>query len=534
MATKVSFIIIAQDQYSRVANRIKNATKGMQRKFTDLNKTTTRLSAKMRAFRMQLSKVDRKMKEMQRGLFHRFSKGMRNVGAGMTVGVTLPIALMFKSFKDAARDAEETRSKFATVFRSISNESEMVADNFAKNFGLAGTESRKLLGDTADLLSGFGFTQESSLDLSKQVNELAVDLASFTNIEGGAAQASAALTKALLGERESIKTLGIAILEADVKARVAKLGKEGMTFATMRQAKAFATLQLATEQSKNAIGDFARTSASLANQERITAARIQDMKEAMGKILLPVALKLTKAIARMAEWFTNLSPRMQKIILITAGVVAVVGPLLLVLGAVLTMLPLMAAGWSMMAVAVNAALWPILAIGAAFYAGWKIGKFLSDWLQTLPGYIAVVDAVFWALTNPLEAVTCLWEKLTGWVSGLITEFLEIPGVTEGIAVAMDLLLLPITAVTEGFKVLWDFGGKVGQVISDLAGGALDSLLSLFGIENFEGELNTSAFSRSDVNVNMNAPPGVVKEVQTRTTGSNPGLNIGVNMQESLS
>ena len=128
----------------------------------------------------------------------------------------------------SARDAEETFSKFGTVFKSVTAQAEKSATLLAQSYGLSSVKAKQLLADTGDLLSGFGFTGAAALDLSTQVNELAVDLASFTNFSGGAAGASAALTKAILGERESAKSLGIAIQEADVQARVFQLTQQNL------------------------------------------------------------------------------------------------------------------------------------------------------------------------------------------------------------------------------------------------------------------------------------------------------------------
>src|SRR5690554_1029718 len=113
--------------------------------------------------------------------------------------------------KNLARDADEIRSKFDQVFISIKEGANEIADSFSKNFGLAGSTARDLLSQTGDLLIGFGFTEQQALDLSLQINELAQDLTSFTNFEGGAKDASLSLTKALLGETESAKKLGIVI-----------------------------------------------------------------------------------------------------------------------------------------------------------------------------------------------------------------------------------------------------------------------------------------------------------------------------------
>jgi len=184
-----------------------------------------------------------------------------------------------------ASDAQETFSKFSTTFRDVSKEAEGVAKSFSKNFGLSELAAKKLLSSTGDLLIGFDFTGEAALDLSKQVNELAVDLGSFQNVSSE--RASEALTKALLGETESAKSLGIVIRQntQEFRDNVAEIVKtQGVT---EQQAKSIEILRQATEQSKNAIGDFARTQKSFANQSKILKARLTDLGVTLGSALLP-------------------------------------------------------------------------------------------------------------------------------------------------------------------------------------------------------------------------------------------------------
>lgn len=214
-------------------------------------------------------------------------QALKSIGiAALAVGAARAIGRMSGNLVRAASDAEETANKFGVTFRGINSQAEATASNLAENFGLAQDEAQSLLANTGDLLTGFGFTRESALDLSTQVQELAVDLASFTNVEGGAQQASQALTKALLGERESIKTLGIAITEADI-GRLAE--EKGITGELTRQQKAALTLELAIRQSGNAIGDFERSQASFANQSRIAESRVRDISVSLGQGLLPFA-----------------------------------------------------------------------------------------------------------------------------------------------------------------------------------------------------------------------------------------------------
>jgi hypothetical protein len=243
----------------------------------------------------QVQKKGQQISKESEGFFKRMKKGWL-IFAGVLTGVVVG---GFTKLIGAASRAQETLSKFNTVFRDVKKEADATAKNLARNFGLSAMAARQLLSDTGDLLSGFGFTQKSALDLSKQVNELAVDLASFTNFSGGAEGASQALTKALLGERESVKALGISILETDVKAKVLENTQKGLTFETERQAKAYATLMIAQEQSKNAIGDFARTSEGFANQIRILRANFENWAVAAGEKLLPVLGPIVSVLNRI-------------------------------------------------------------------------------------------------------------------------------------------------------------------------------------------------------------------------------------------
>jgi len=196
-------------------------------------------------FESGLSKADKAL--------DRTGRKMQTLGKGMSTFLTIPILGLGVAMTKAAIDAEETGSKFTTVFQDISAEAEAASRNLQDSYGLSEQSSKALLSATGDLLTGLGMEQEQALALSEQVNQLAIDLASFTNFQGGAEGASEALTKALLGERESVKSLGIVISEASVKERLAAEGKGKLTGAALLQAKAEATLAIAISQSKNAV-----------------------------------------------------------------------------------------------------------------------------------------------------------------------------------------------------------------------------------------------------------------------------------------
>ncbi len=277
----------------------------------------------------QLQQSLRQAAQTARQSFRNISASARSAGTTMSVAVSLPLVLLANKFVQAASEAAETASKFKTTFRDIGDSAEEAATKLSKNFILTRTDAKKLLAGTGDLLTGFQFSQKSALSLSVQVQELAADLASFNNLEGGTVRASDAITKGLLGETEGLKALGVVINQDLIKKKILQKEAEGVVFETLQQAKAIATLALIVEQSGNAIGDVSRTSKDFANLQRTMNNRLKDTSETLGVILMPFAIKLVTVVAKLAEKFNNLSPFIKKIILVTGALLAVIGPLLL-------------------------------------------------------------------------------------------------------------------------------------------------------------------------------------------------------------
>jgi len=315
------------------------------------------------------AKVNRFLSDLNdaESALQKFGTNAIKIGAGLTAAVTLPIIALGNASLKAASDADETAAKFGVVFRDIQGSAEESFKILRNEYGLSATAAKQLLSDTGDLLTGFGFSQKAALDLATQVGKLGVDLASFTNFSGGAEGATQALTKALLGERDSVKALGISILEEDVKKQVAINTAKGLTFETERQAKAYATLDLALAQSKNAIGDFSRTSEGFANQQRIANGRIQELSESLGTIFLPLATKIIGVVVKIAEYLNSLSDTTKTVIVVLAGLAAAVGPVLLGIGTFIKVLPILITGLGALKTAIIAATGPfgLIAIAVA-------------------------------------------------------------------------------------------------------------------------------------------------------------------------
>ena len=182
-------------------------------------------------------------------------------------------------------DLQESTQKFNEVFKGYNDEAERQARILEEKFGASARSAKSMMSLTGDLLTGFGFGREEALKLSAQVAQLGSDIASFSNYAGGAEGATVAITKAMLGETEMAKMLGIAIKTDSKEYKELYKQIQATRGTTDSQTKALAALQIAFQQKGTAMGDFERNLGSIANQTRIFQNRMEDLQANFGSFI---------------------------------------------------------------------------------------------------------------------------------------------------------------------------------------------------------------------------------------------------------
>jgi len=335
--------------------------------------------------------------------FAKVNKTLVATGAAITAFGVAGIAAFSKTIP-GARDLAEETSKLKTVFDEINQtELEKTVKELGEAYILSDRQTTRLLASTGDLLTGLGFADDVALDFSKSVVELGSDLASFNNYQGGAAGAAEILEKALLGERDSLKQLGISILESDVKNQLLIDGTSELEGLALKQARANATLTLIMAQSGNAIGDTARTSEDLANRQRELTRQMENAADSIGTLLLPIALELTNVAISLIEHFGGLSDKQKKWIVIiglaATALALILGPLLILLA----LLPAISAGIG------------VLTTATALFTATNFW-----WIAGILAAIAVIGTIIYAIKNWDKIVKKLGEMWNWFKNSVIT------------------------------------------------------------------------------------------------------------------
>jgi hypothetical protein len=233
----------------------------------------------------------------------KYAAGMSGLSKAAVAGAA---AIAGKSLLDfslsaiqAASSAQEAAGAFGTTFGGAAEQLNNQLKENANLFGLTSAEAQQLISVFGSVAQGIGFTQSESADLSSELFNLAGDIASFNNITAGAAPVLQAFRSALVGEREALKTYGIAITEAEVQTKAFEQTGKTSAEALTRQEKALATTALIFERSSVQQGNAAREAAGFAAQTLIARSATQELREELGEELLPAAGEVLRVFNEM-------------------------------------------------------------------------------------------------------------------------------------------------------------------------------------------------------------------------------------------
>lgn len=408
------------------------------------------------------SKLMRGLGQVERRL-QSFGNKVGTIGASIgAIGVAA--GAMFIPAVNAASDMEETMGKFRAVFGELADGAKKWGDNFAGEVGRSKRQIADFMASAQDTFVPLGFDRGNAAALSKTLTALAVDLASFNNMDDD--DAANRLIGALIGNHENVRRFGVIITETSLNAQLMKMGIAGGTKAASEQEKVMARLTMILEGTKDAQGDALRTAGSFANVMKKLWAVVDDSAVAFGEnllpVLTPVARAISKVIQKMADFIGRNQTLAQQLLFGVAGVTAFGGALIVggfavtamgaAIGAVTTVVGVLAgavvtAGTAIAAV-FGSALAPILAVGVAlgglaaywlFFTesgGAALGEFKEVALAVFDAVKSAMMAGDWKLAGDVlfAALRLAWTSGLSALTNLWTDF-----ATEVELTALDLM-----------------------------------------------------------------------------------------------
>lgn len=230
--------------------------------------------------------------------------------AGVATAAVAAGAAILKFGADAGRatsDLTEQVNASQTVFGRASDAVVRFSTTTRDSLGLSQRAALEAANQFGAFFKNVGFGEESTAQFSEGMVRLAADLASFKNVAGGAEEVALALRSGLSGEAEPLRRFGVFLNEAKVKNEALKLGLADTNGELGDGAKILARYTIILRETRDAQGDFAKTSESLANQQRILEAKTEDLKASFGQLSTPLLTGATKQLNTLADGLIRLS-----------------------------------------------------------------------------------------------------------------------------------------------------------------------------------------------------------------------------------
>lgn len=234
------------------------------------------------------------------------------------VGITLSVAGIKSAIDgcvEVASSIEEMQNKFDVVFGDMRNEVDKWAQEYSDAIGRNKNDIKTDLADQQNLLVGFGMTRQAGAEMAEQMTSLALDLASFGNMDETASVN--AMTKAVMGESEAAKTLGAVLNDSTRAQAMATLGLKGTYDKLDQLTKMQVNYQAILQQSPDAIGDCQRSLDSYESTKKRYIAKLKEIKTIVGQFFLPTYQKIlsigAKGLTMIRDWLQKLTDLTDKL-----------------------------------------------------------------------------------------------------------------------------------------------------------------------------------------------------------------------------
>ena len=394
--------------------------------YRNLQREIITTESKLKSFETELRKIGNANLKALSEQLKKIGDKMTEVGKTMTTKVTAPIVAGYTLASKYASDYEENLNKLDVAFGSNSQAVKEWSDTAREAFGLSKVQATDAASAFGALGKGIGLSEEEAANMSMTLAGLSADLGSYFNV--GIDQSSKALEGIFTGESEALKKFGVVMTDVNLKQFAED---QGLVYNELTQTeKTLLRYNYVLEKTKDAQGDFSRTSDGTANSIKIFQASLQDLGTAIGTNLLPIITPIIQKVTELINKFNELSPRTQKIITIIGLVAAALGPVIMIIGTLISSIGAIIGvlgAVTLPMIGIAAAIAAVIAIGIALYKNWDTikakaiefkNKLVASFTELKTKITATFTAIKNAIVNPIQTaintVKNLISKIKGW------------------------------------------------------------------------------------------------------------------------
>ncbi len=230
------------------------------------------------------------------------------VAMGAAFGGMKIAGFLGDAVKESAMFREDV-AQFEWVFRKVRGEGEKLIETLTSaDYGRSSREAMQMTMSLASMLKGL------NLQLSGEFAKMAIDIGSFMSKDPS--DVMNAMQSAIMGETMALRTYGVHLTEASIKSVIAEKAANGITYATEREARAFAILSEAQRQQNDAIGDFAVEGGNYRAQINQLTNNITALKVSIGDAFREDVEASLRSLNKFLKWVDEIDPATKKAVVV--------------------------------------------------------------------------------------------------------------------------------------------------------------------------------------------------------------------------
>lgn len=443
---------LSPEQYDALQREIIETENNLNSLQTEYNELSTAADTALEKAGQSITETGEKVTKAGQSI-KKAGDGISGVGQKI-MPASLAMAGLGAAAVKTASDYEENLNKIDVAFGDSAKEVKNWSNNAMKEFGLSKVAASDATSSFGALAKGVGVSEKEAAGMATTLAGLTSDLSSYFNV--GTDESSKALEAIFTGESESLKKFGVVMTETNLKQFAAD---HGLVYNELSQLeKTQLRYNFVLEKTKDAQGDYSRTSSGTANSLKTFSAALADLGVAIGTQLLPIITPVVQQITDLVNTIANLPKPVQEMIVKIGLIVAVAGPLLVTLGSVVSSVGSIITVGGKLMTGMGTLTKAISAGGGLISAITSLGTAIAPFLiggAIIAGIIAAIVLIVKNWDSIKKGLQNLWNGLQNFAGNVVRGVKNLGGkIAEGVGNIKTAIGTKMTEIKTTFGTIW--------------------------------------------------------------------------------
>lgn len=204
----------------------------------------------------------------------------------------------------------KTLNSFKNTMGSASKDAETLTNRLEEAFGVDVTESMSSFTTMKRIAEGYGIASDSAYKMSKNLTQLAADLEAVNTQGLSYAEIAEKLKSGFAGSIKPVRDLGIAIDQNTLQETAYSLGIEKRVSSMTKAQKTELIYYQIMKQTESVQGSAAKAINTPTQAVARFKAAIEQLTRAVGKVAIPIMMKLIPVALAVAKVLTNVAEKL--------------------------------------------------------------------------------------------------------------------------------------------------------------------------------------------------------------------------------